>query len=455
MEYLLVMALSGSTMTIAYYFLRRLMWDKISARTFYLMAKSAVLYYLIPLPFLKMWYKDVILRFLPKGGLEASQISLAWINYEVHAERRLYVNIFAELQMAAMIVWLVGACFLIGKRLTEYVRRVRRVAFYAEKKMTDRHRAVITDLKAQFGVKRRVALYWEQDGGHTMTFGIFKPVIICNKEPGSREAELMIRHEMVHIKRIDVFWKVLLQFAIFIHWWNPILWKLSRDFEYVCECSCDETAMAGRSREEVKAYLRLLVEEATERKDTKRGLLRWQAGFGDNAQKIKERVDNLMMGKKWNRLAAGALVAVLTFANSMTVFAYRDTVHVEVKENEPKEEIGRTLGVNKAEFVFDEAAGETVAGFEVLEETTELDEVLICYEKQFVDEAGNIYPVEEDEGVEPYHTHTFASGDYYEHTSYSNGGCEVRKYRGQKCTVCTYIIRGDLIATYNYVTCPH
>ena len=451
MEYLLVMTLSGSTMAIIYYFLRRLMWDKISARTFYLMAKAAVLYYLVPLPFLKMWYKEAIRRFLPKGGMEASQIPLAWTNYAVHAEGRQYVNIFAQLQMAAAIVWIAGACFLIVKRLIEYVQRVRRFAAYAEMKMTDRHRAVITDLRTQYGVKRRVALYWEQDGEHTITFGILKPVIVCNKEPGSREAELLIRHEMVHIKRFDVFWKVLLQFALFIHWWNPILWKLSHDLDYVCECSCDETAMAGRSKEEVKAYLRLLVEESTEHKDTKRGLLRWNAGFSDNAQKIKERMDNLMMGKKWNRLAAGALVAALTFANSVTVFAYRDTVHMEVQADSSQEEIERTLGINELEFVFDEAAEETVQEFEIQQE---IEEVEMRYEKQFTDEEGNIYPVE-DEGVEPHCDHDFGSGTLREHTVFSNGGCEVREYRGQRCKKCGYMIRGDLISITNYVKCPH
>lgn len=53
MEYLLVMSLSGSTMTGIYLLLRYLFKGKISARLYYLLAKVAVIYYLIPLPFLK------------------------------------------------------------------------------------------------------------------------------------------------------------------------------------------------------------------------------------------------------------------------------------------------------------------------------------------------------------------------------------------------------------------
>ncbi len=450
-----MMALSGTAMTVNCLVWRRLLWSRVSARAFYLLAKAAVLYYLIPLPFLKMWYKDALKRFLQKSYMVEAQVPLTWRSYAIHAEEKLYVNIFAMIQLAAVIVWLAGVCFLIGRRLAEYVRTARRFAVYAEKKMTDRHREVITDLRARYGVRRRVALYWGQDGEPTMTFGILKPVIICSREPGSREAELLLCHEMVHIKRLDVVWKILLQFATFIHWWNPFLWGLSRYFERVCECSCDETAMAGREKDEVKSYLRLLVEEATVRRETKRTLPRWKAGFGENAQKIKERMDNLMMGKKWNRLAAGALVAALTFANSMTVFAYRDTFHMEVAADTPQEEIERSLEVSDAEFIADKTAEETTWEFKEAVELVEMEDPELCYEKQFTDEEGNIYPADGDGDMAPYHKHDFVSGTYAEHTKFSNGGCEVRQYRAQRCTVCGYVIRGDWINTITYATCPH
>ena len=46
-------------------------------------------------------------------------------------------------------------------------------------------------------------------------------------------------------------------------------------------------------KRQVEEYLRLMIEEAREKKDEDVSL-RWNAGFGDNAQKIKERMENLM-----------------------------------------------------------------------------------------------------------------------------------------------------------------
>lgn len=436
-------------MTVIYLLMRRFLWDKISARLYYLLAKTAVLYYLIPMPFLKQWYRAVIRIFRRDVKTAAARIPLILTNYAVHADERLYINIYARMQMAVVTVWLLGACILIVRQLVDYARKTRRIAGYVERSMTDRHREVVNGFREEYGVKRPVALYRCTDEESTMTFGILKPVITCSREPGSREAELLIRHEMVHIRRLDVFWKVLLEFVTFLHWWNLIMWKLYRDFERVCECSCDETVMEGKSREEVKEYLRLLIEEAREPKRTKSVSLRWKAGFGDNAKKIKERMDNLMKNKKWNRFAACALVAALTFANSMTVFAYRDTLHVEVTEDPSHEEIERQLDGDTAVFVSEGTGEAETQEFEALEQLE------ICYDRQFTDKDGNIYPVSEDDSIEPHCDHTYDPGTYSLHRKLSGGGCEVTKYHAQRCTKCGYILLGEKISTTTYVTCPH
>ena len=78
MEYLLVMSLSGSAMMGIYLLLKRLLRDEVSTRLYYLVAKAAVLFYLIPFPFLKGWYREIIRAVLPKGQAESVKIPAAW-----------------------------------------------------------------------------------------------------------------------------------------------------------------------------------------------------------------------------------------------------------------------------------------------------------------------------------------------------------------------------------------
>lgn len=318
--------------------------------------------------------------------------------------------------------------------------------------MTPEQRAFLDGLKEQYGIRCRVFLYEAPDKGYTMTFGFFCPVIVCGREIASREAELLVRHELVHIRRRDAFWKMLMQLAAMLHWWNPLVWKLRRDFEQVCECSCDETVMQNTTDEEVEEYLRLMIEEAREKKDEDVSL-RWNAGFGDNAQKIKERMENLMNKKKWNRTAAVTLVAVLAFANSMTVFAYRDSFEREVAEDISAEEIEEKMQSDTFLFVPEGTEGEALKEFELSKEPELVSEIM--YDRQFTDEVGNIYPILEDDGIEPHCNHTFVSGIAADHIKKSDGSCVVIEFYAQRCSKCGYVIEGAETNRVTYAKCPH
>ncbi|MDE6405627.1 MAG: M56 family metallopeptidase [Lachnospiraceae bacterium] len=452
MEYLLVMSLSGSTMTGIHLLLRRLLKDKACARLYNLLARVAILYYLIPLPYLKKHYIAVVRVLWPRSMLGISRVPLTWRNHIVHAEGTMHVNIFAGIQTAAVMVWLLGVCALLAGQVAEYVRLVRAAAQYADRAMSPEQRIFLDGLKHQYGIRRRVFLYEATAEERTITFGFFRPVIVCSRDVTSREAELLVRHELVHIRRMDVLWKLFMHFAVMLHWCNPMVWILRRDFNQVCECSCDEIVMQGKSKEEVKEYLRLMIEEAREKK-TDKASVRWKSGFGGEAQKIKERMENLMKRKKWNRVAAVALVAALTFANSMTVFAYRDAFEREIVEETSREEIRETGQSDTFLFIPDGAEGQAWQEFEPSEVQEAVQEVL--YDSQFTDVLGNIYPILENDGIEPHCDHDFVSGVGADHIKTSGGGCIVKEFYAQRCSKCGYVLQGAEISRHIYVTCPH
>lgn len=459
MEYLLVMALSGTTMTVMYLLLRRLLKKKLCAKAYYFLAKVAVLYYLIPLPFLKSWYRDMVPTAVLERRMGLDRISLTWTNVAVHAHGNLHVNSYAVIQTALAVVWFLGACVRLAKRLVRYREVVRWYSGYAKKTMTEKERSFAESLRKNYGVRRRVSFIQARNGDPTFTFGVLRPIIICGKEAGSREAEFLAGHEMVHIRRLDVFWKILMEAAALLHWWNPFMKKLGEDFDIVCECSCDEVTLRDRTEDEGKAYMRLMIEEARngERdkeqdkidKKTKSPAVVWKVGFGGHTNEIRERVENLKMKKKWNRLATGALVAALILGNSMTVFAYRDGYSEILPEEATQEDVEFVLDNDFAVF----APGGT--DWKAVQDGETGKEMELIYEKQFVDEEGNVYPVFEDEGVEPYCNHSYVSGELGEHHPYSDGSCEMRIYNAERCVRCGQVIRHDLIRTIIYKPCPH
>lgn len=451
MEYLLVMSLSGSVMTVICLVLRRLLKGKVSTRLFYLLEKVAVLYYLIPLPFLKGWYREALSHIIPQRPMKIEQISLIWTNHVVHADGKMYFNAYAVIQVLVAVVWLIVVCFLTARMLVDYVRTSRVIARYADKGMTDRQKAFLDRIKEQYGVKQKVFLSSGYAGIYSMTFGVCSPVVVCDREVGSKEAELLVCHEMVHIKCRDVIWKILMQFAVILHWWNPVIRILQHDFEFVCECSCDETVMQGKTEEEVREYRVLLIKEALARRETEKTSLKWKACFGEKQNEIKERMDNLMKKKRWNRFTAVVLVATLTFANSMTVFAYRDTFHETVQEETSQEDIKKALESDTCLFVPDSASEEERQKYNLLNRPE------IIYDMQFTDKEGNVYPITEDESASTYRacSHTYVSGTMTEHNKKSDGSCEVIVYSAQRCSKCGNVVKGEQIGWYRYDVCPH
>lgn len=452
MENLLVMSISGATITVVYLLLRCFLKHKICARFFDLLARAAILYYLVPLPYLKKFYLAVLRLLLPDSPVLISKISLSRRNHIVYAEDALHVNVYAGAQTTIAVIWVSVICVLLTGWLITYVRLARIAARYADMVMTPECRTFLENLKREYGIRRRVFLYEAMSGENTITFGFFKPVIICSQATTSPGAELLVRHELVHIKRMDTLWKMLMELARMIHCYNPFVWILHSSFEQVCEHSCDKIATQNATEEEVELYRRLMLEEALGDK-IEIVSLRWKSSFGNNAQKIKERMENLMRKNRWNRKAAIALVAVLTFANSMTVFAYREPVQLEVLEDVSEEEIEKTTQSDTLLFVPDEMDEEVVQAFKETEVLESAQEIL--YDSQFVDETGNIYPVLEGDNIEPHCNHTFVSGTMYDHIKNSSGGCEMREFKAQRCSKCGYILRGERLNTITFEKCPH
>ena len=149
-----------------------------------------------------------------------------------------------------------------------------------------------------------------------------------------------------------------------------------------------------------------------------------------------------------NRFAAGTLVAALVFANSMTVFAYRDGLNEVIPDDASQDWVETVLESDTFLFTPDGTDGEVVSDFDARETD------VILYDRQFTDEYGNIYPIPE---AVPHWScdHTYVSGTETRHNKNSDGSCVVTQLRAQRCSKCGLVVQGDLISSTYYAVCPH
>ena len=93
--------------------------------------------------------------------------------------------------------------------------------------------------------------------------GVVNPKIYLPKGLTDKELSYMIIHERTHIRRGDVFFKIIGIMILALHWFNPLVWIAYALFVQDMEMSCDEAVIA-KLGESIKAdYSMSLVSLAT------------------------------------------------------------------------------------------------------------------------------------------------------------------------------------------------
>lgn len=163
----------------------------------------------------------------------------------------------------ACAVWALGAfrqvAILLGSavRLRRWLRRSRRVA--SPVWMTAAHNAA-----AAVGLRRRFAIHCIDGLPAPMVVGLWRPRVVVPQGLERllpREVlEAVLRHELAHVARGDLWTGMLQQLARIVHWWNPLVRHVTRRLEDMREQICDDYAVAGLA--DSRAYAAALVEFA-------------------------------------------------------------------------------------------------------------------------------------------------------------------------------------------------
>ena len=165
-----------------------------------------------------------------------------------------------------------------------------------------------------------------------MLIGFFRPRILIPKRVYSDlELEMIQKHETLHYKRHDVWYKLILVLANALHWFNPFVWYLvhcaNRDLEY----SCDDLVTQNMDLECKKMYSMVLLHCAAHTGSKKVALSTYMTG---GEKSMKNRIQNILSNKKKKGILL--CTAVLVFALLVSAFvAFPQIGQVFAKEYVP------------------------------------------------------------------------------------------------------------------------
>lgn len=168
--------------------------------------------------------------------------------------------------------------------------------------------------------------------------GIFCPRIYLPTGLKSEEQEYIIRHEQIHIRRLDHIFRLLVFLALSLHWFNPLVWLAFYLSGKDMEMSCDEAVMQKMGNEFCADYSTSLLKLATGRKV----LPGMPLAFGEG--NVKERIVNIVRYKKPAAIAVGG--ATVLVIGAIFVLAGNPVVEETQKDRSVKTEEATGIDVS-------------------------------------------------------------------------------------------------------------
>ncbi len=244
------------------------------------------------------------------------------------------------LDMAAF-VWMLGSLLFISVHFISYARFQRQVKKNGKIIEDVSILCQISILKQILHIRRAIRAIEYHEASSPMMIGFFKPILVLpNEQYSSEELYFILKHEMVHLKRGDVYLKLLFVTATAVHWFNPLIWIMQKEASIDIELSCDERVTQGTSYSIRKAYTEILL-STLHKRCAKRTVLSTQ--FYGGTKIMKKRFKNILInhGKK-NGVSILIGVIVLTFGFGTLVgcsIAKEDTENntFENETNEPND----------------------------------------------------------------------------------------------------------------------
>lgn len=251
---------------------------------------------------LVMWGYTMPLVYLIFFGWNRLMTSEGWV---------LVTTPFVKLMLrTGFILWVIGAVVYTIFQLPMIYgfKCIRKCHMYAPVKVT----AVMDRLKKELNIRKNIVLYQGYAVVSPFICGfrrteIYLPV----RNFSERELEIVLRHELIHQKQRDTFWKPAFAIVNGLFWFNPLVWFVTNKMQKWAEASCDEACCKnGLTSKEYFGIIMDIVESETRRSGAYSPL--WSEG----AKELKWRVD--CMDRNPNNERQKSLVPIAT-AMVMTV----------------------------------------------------------------------------------------------------------------------------------------
>lgn len=233
------------------------------------------------------------------------------------------------------IIWLVGVfvfIILYGIQLVRFRRKIMRTSLQIDDTGTI---LALKNSMTEMGIKGKLRLLSNNIIKTPMLAGLFKTFLILPEvEMSERELKVILKHELTHFKRRDLWVKSLTLVANAIHWFNPAAYRLTKNIDTFCELSCDEQVVSDMNMEERQFYGETILNVLCRVINQHSGMY---ATLAESKKGIERRLTHMMNVKNTSKrivIISFVIAATLCF----TGFAMASFMNVTGEDTNPQDE---------------------------------------------------------------------------------------------------------------------
>lgn len=196
------------------------------------------------------------------------------------------------------MLWFLGVALFLGWQGWKYAG-FRRMLKRSRRKVLD---ASVLDTYYTFcrsmSMKKRPELYFCGGLPSPLCVGFWRQEIYINSEDREEgDIRLILKHELIHCQRKDLWYKGILMLARAMHFFNPFVHWMAKLAEKDMELSCDLAVMENCGMAEREAYSMAILRTV---KEAKCKNMQMSTAFSGGKEELKARFENIfdMTAKK-------------------------------------------------------------------------------------------------------------------------------------------------------------
>ncbi|MBQ2931762.1 MAG: hypothetical protein IJE62_02825 [Clostridia bacterium] len=218
------------------------------------------------------------------------------------------------------LIWALGVILYFVIHIKRYSFFKKAVKRFSLPLSDTRIKKILEEEQKRLKISKKIPVRISHIADTPLLTGLFRVMLILpNNNYTDDELHFILRHELIHYKRKDIWYQFLTLIFVSLHWFNPFVYIMAHAIEIDGETSCDEAVLKKNSYETRVFYGEMLI-AFLKTENQKKSYLTTTFFGGEKA--MKKRL-TLIASKKLRKkgIAAMAVLMIITVMMSLTVAA--------------------------------------------------------------------------------------------------------------------------------------